>query len=92
MEMMVILSQEHPELPSAELKSVLRSEGIEFSLVEDGMGYVILDAPHLHGKSLRGGLHTPMKSAGSPDIPPPVRFKGLQRKLTGRVILRVALR
>jgi len=56
MEIMVILSQEHPELPSAELKSVLRSEGVEFSLIEDGRGYVILDAPSSTWKILKGRL------------------------------------
>ncbi|MEM4196335.1 MAG: THUMP domain-containing protein, partial [Methanothermobacter sp.] len=56
MEIMVILSQEHPELPSAELKSVLRSEGIEFSVIEDGRGYVILDTPPSTWKILKRRL------------------------------------
>ncbi|MBE2899654.1 TIGR01177 family methyltransferase [Methanothermobacter thermautotrophicus] len=45
MEMMVLLSQEHPELPKAELRSVLRSEGIDFSVIESGSGYEVIDAP-----------------------------------------------
>ncbi|WP_432704044.1 hypothetical protein ACRERI_03355 [Methanothermobacter thermautotrophicus] len=53
--MMVLLSQEHPELPSAELRSVLRSEGIDFSVIESGSGYEVIDAPRSTWKILKKG-------------------------------------
>ena len=56
MEMMVLLSQEHPELPSAELRSVLRSEGIDFSVIESGSGYEVIDAPRSTWKILKKRL------------------------------------
>jgi len=45
MEILVILSQEHPSLPLAELRAVLEAEKISFSIKEAGKGHAIIDAP-----------------------------------------------
>ncbi|MDD3753340.1 MAG: TIGR01177 family methyltransferase [Methanobacterium sp.] len=52
MEVALILSQEHPTLPKAEVEAVLECEGITYSVVKDCGGLLLLSIPDKYLKNL----------------------------------------
>ncbi len=52
MEVALLLSQEHETLPRAEVEAVLECEGINYHILKDRQGLLLLDLSEEHGKNL----------------------------------------